>query len=77
MSGRGRRGGGRGIFGSNRVCGVQRNFYISNNRIKRQEMTFYLNGTRPDRQTEKFTKVREHLILNIQSEFINGSDIAE
>ena len=24
-----------------------------------------------------FTKVKKHLILNIQSEFVNGSDIAE
>ena len=40
-------------------------------------MKFYLNGTGPDLQTATFTKVKEHLVLKIQIEFVNESDVAE
>ena len=40
-------------------------------------MKFYPRGTGLDRQTEKFTKVKQYLILKIKSEFVNGSDISE
>ena len=59
MSKRGRHGGGRGRSG-------RKNFDSNNIQTKRQELEFYLRGTGPYRQTETFTKVKEHLILNIQ-----------
>ena len=77
MFGREGRVGVRGRFGSGRGSGDQRNFNISNNLNKRQELKFYPNGTGPDQQMSVFTKVKEHLILKIQSEFLNGSYIAE
>ena len=42
-----------------------------------QELKFYPHGTGPDQQTATFTKMKENLILKIQSEFVNGIDIAE
>ena len=41
------------------------------------KIKIYLHGARPDIKTATFTKLKEHLILNIKSEFLNGSDIAE
>ena len=55
----------------------RRNVNIINNKNKRHNVEYYLHGTVPDIQTLKFTKVTEHVILMIQSEFVNGSDIAE
>ena len=40
-------------------------------------MKFYLHGTGLDQQTASFNKVKDYIILNIQSKFFNGSDIAE
>ena len=77
ISGRGGRRDGRWIFDSVRGSGGQRNFNISNNINKGQDLNFYPHGNGPDRQTEMFTKVKEHLILNVQSEFMNVSDIEE
>ena len=37
----------------------------------------YPHGNGTDLQTASFNNVKEHLILNIQSEFLNGSDIVE
>ena len=54
----------------------QRNLNSSNKLNKRPELTIYPYGTKTDQQTEMFTKVKEHLILKIQSEFFNESDIA-
>ena len=68
---------GRGIFARDKGRGVWRNFNISNNQNKRQYLKCYPHGTGLDCQREKFTKVKEHLILKIQSEFLNGSDISE
>ena len=75
-----RRGGcicGRERFVVGRGRGGRRNFNIGNNQNKRQELKFYLHGNRQDQQTENFTKVKEHIILNIQSKSVNGSDITE
>ena len=75
-----RRGGrrdGRGRFGSDRGHGGQINFKISNNQNKKQELKFYPHGTGPDQYTTTFNKALEHTILNIKSEFVNGSDISE
>ena len=55
----------------------QRNFSISNNRNKRQELKFYLHGTGPDQHMETFTKVKDHLYLKSQNEIVNGSYIEE
>ena len=77
FSGRGGHGGGRGRIGSGRVRGGWRNFNSSNNLNKRQELKMYPCGTGPDKHTAMFTTVKEHLIINIQSEFLNGIDIAE
>ena len=76
MSGIGGRQGGRGIISSGRGLGVRRNFNSSNNLNKRQELNFYPHGTGTDRHTATFTKMMENPILKIQSEFLNGSDIA-
>ena len=38
-------------------------------------MKFYPHGNGTDRYTAKFTEVKEHIILRIQSEFLNGIDI--
>ena len=76
MSGRGGHGCGRVRF-IHIGGGRWRNFNSSNNRNKRQELKFYLHGTILDRYTEIFTKVKEHLILKIQSKFVNGNDILE
>ena len=70
-------GGGRGRFDSNRVCSGWKYFSSSNNQNMWQELKCYPHGTGTDQQTEAFTKVKEYLILNIQSEFVNGSDISE
>ena len=75
--GRGGRGGGRGRFVGSRVRGGYRNFNSNNNRSKRQGLKSYPHGYGPDRQTVEFTKVKKHIILKIQSEFVNGSDISE
>ena len=77
MYGRGGSVGGRGGLGSVRGRDVWRKFDSNNNRNKRQELQFYPHGAAPDRQMATFTKVKERLILKIQSEFVNGSDIAE
>ena len=37
----------------------------------------YWHGNGPDQHTETFNKAKEHLILNIKSELVNGSDISE
>ena len=37
----------------------------------------YPHRTVPDQHTAKFTIGKEYLILKIQSEFVNGSDISE
>ena len=37
----------------------------------------YPRGIKPDRQMEMFTKAKEHLILNTQGEFLNGSHITK
>ena len=47
------------------------------NKNKRQELKIYLIESGPDQQTATFTKVEENIILKIQSEFLNGSDISE
>ena len=70
-------GGRRGRIGSGRGHGHQINFNSSNNWNKRQEMKIYPHGTGLDWQTAIFTKFKGYLILNIESEFVNGSDIAE
>ena len=75
MSRRGGRGGGRGILYSGIGHGIRRNFNRSNNRNKRQELEKYPHINGPDVQTAMFNKVKEHLILKIQIEFVNGSDI--
>ena len=62
---------------SSRGRSGQRNSSRSNNRNKSQELTFYLHETGSDLHTATFTKVKEHLILKIQSESVNRSDIAE
>ena len=77
MTRRGGRGGGRGRSGNGIGRSGWRNFNSSNNQNNRHELKFYPRGTGPDQQTESFTKVREHLILNLQSEFVNGCSIAE
>ena len=77
MSSRGGRGVSRGRLVSGRGSGGQRNFNSSNKRNKRKDLKCYPHRTGTDQQTEAFTKVKEYLILNIQSEFMNGSDIAE
>ena len=79
MTGRGGCGGGGGrvILGRVRGRGGRINFNISNNQNNRQRLKFYLRVTGTDQYTVKFTKVKEHLISNIQSESVNGSDIAE
>ena len=76
MSRRGGHGGGIGRTGSGRGRGGRRNFNSSNNQNKRQEFKIYPHGIGPDRKTWTFTKVKEHITLNIQSEFVHGSDIA-
>ena len=40
-------------------------------------MNFYPHVNGLYKQTATFNKVKENLVLNIQSEFVNGSDIAE
>ena len=77
ISQRSGRVGGRGRFGSGRGRGGRWKFNRINNWNKRQELKFYLHGTGPDWQTAAFTKLKEHLILKIQSEIVNGSDISE
>ena len=57
MSGRGGRGGGRGIIDSSSGRGGRRKFNSSSNQTKRQEMKIYPHGTGPDQQTAAFTKV--------------------
>ena len=52
-------------------------FNSSNNQNKRQELKFYLHETEPYLQMVMFTKLKERIILNIQSEIMNESDIAE
>ena len=37
----------------------------------------YPRGTGQDKHTAMFTTVKEHLIIKIQSEFLNGIDISE
>ena len=74
---RGGRGGGRGRLGSNRGGGVRIKFNNSNKRNKIQELNFFSHGTGPDIQTAKFTKLNQNQVLNIQSEFVNGSNIVE
>ena len=73
------RGGGcryvRRIIVSGRGRGGQKNFSTSNNWNNNQELKFYPNGNGTDLQTSFFNKVKEHLTLNIQSEFLNRSDI--
>ena len=71
MAKRGGCGGGRGITGSDRGCGNQRNFDVINNQNKRQELKINPHETVTDQQKATFTKVKEHLILNIQSELLN------
>ena len=77
MSGRGGRRGGRRIFYSIKVRSVWRNFNNSNRKHKRQDLKFYPHVARTDWQMEKFTKVKKYIILNIQSEFLNGIDTLE
>ena len=48
MSERGGRGGRIGRTGSGRVRGIQRNFNISKNLNKRQELKFHSHGTGPN-----------------------------
>ena len=43
----------------------------------RQELKYCPHVTVPDQQTATFTRVNERLILNIQSEILNESDISE
>ena len=74
---RGGWGGRRGTFFSERVNSGRRKCNISNNQNKRQGLKSYLHGTGPDQQMAMFTKVKNYLILNIKSEFVIGSDIAE
>ena len=40
-------------------------------------MKSYPHGTIPDQQMETLTKVKDHIILKIQSEFVNESNISE
>ena len=77
MSRRVRRGGGKGRLGSGRGCGGQINLNISNNINKRQEPKFYLHGTGSDIPISTLTKVKDRLILEIQSEFVNGINLIE
>ena len=77
MSGRRGHEGGRGRLGSGRGRGGKRNFNRSKNNNNKQELKFYLHRTGPDQQTASCTKVKEHLILNNQSEFVNVSEITE
>ena len=77
MSGRGGCGGVRGRIISSKGHGGRKNFNRNNNQNKREELEFYPHGTGPDLQTATFTKVKEHIILKIQSELLNGSDIEE
>ena len=74
---RGHHGCGRERFRSGRERGVRRNFNSSNNKNKRQEVKMYPHGTGPDWQTATFIKVKDHIILTIQSGFVNRNDIAE
>ena len=75
MSGRGGHRGRRGRFGSGRGSGGWKSFSNSNNRKKRHELKFYPHENGPNQQTETFTKVKEHILLKIQNEFVNGIDI--
>ena len=77
MSGRGGHRGGRGIICSGGGFGGRRNFAIRNNQNKSQELKFYPHGTGLDRQTAEIIKVKYHIILKIESKFLNGSDIEE
>ena len=71
------RGGRNGIFGSGRGRNGWRNFNRSKIQNKGKDLKIYLHVTGTDQQTAKFTKVKEHLILNIQSVFVSESDISE
>ena len=68
---------GRGRIGSVRGRSGRIKFNSSNNQNKRQDLKFYPHRTGTYLQKPTFTKVKEHLILKIQSEFLNGSDISE
>ena len=65
------------MFDGGRRSSGQRNSNSRNNWNKSQELEFYQHGTGPDQQMVTFTRLKEHPILNIQGEFLNGSDIVE
>ena len=57
----------RGRIESNRGNDERRNFNIRKNISKSQYLKFYPHETGPDQQTATFTKLKEHMILKIQS----------
>ena len=65
------------IFGSGRGSNGQRDFNRTKSQNKGKDLKIYLHGTGTDQQMANFTKVKEHLILNIQSVFVSRSDISE
>ena len=65
------------MIDSGRGRGGRRNFNSGNNQNKRRELIFYPHGTGSDQQTATLTKVKERLILKIESECVNVTDISE